>query len=109
MSITASQCRAGRALLNWSQEDLADAAAVGSAVVAAFEDGREQPQAEGLKALVEALQRGGVSFIDDNQTSAAGGPGVRLLRSPGEIDTDQSQTVQYKEHLAPDAPTGAGG
>lgn len=109
MSITASQCRAGRALLNWSQEALGEAAAVGNGVVAAFEDERERPQADALQALAEALQRGGVSFIDDNQTSGAGGPGVRLLRSPGEIDTDQSQTVQYKEHLAPDAPTGAGG
>lgn len=108
MSVTGQQCRAGRAMLGWSLDDLAREAAVDPALVAQVESG--QPVENGvLDALAGALQKAGLVLIEDNQTSAAGGPGVRLLRSPGQFDTDPSQTVQYKEHLAPDAPTGAGG
>jgi hypothetical protein len=39
-----------------------------------------------------------------------GGPGVRLLiKASAAIDTNQDETVQYKEHLENDAPPGAGG
>ncbi|GAK69923.1 putative Xre family DNA-binding protein [Agrobacterium rubi TR3 = NBRC 13261] len=102
------QCRMARSAVGWDVNQLADAAHVPAQAITRFETGDDidQPMIDALKA---ALQSAGVSFIDDNQTSAAGGPGVRLLKSPAEFDTDQSQTVQYPEHLAPDAPTGAGG
>lgn len=109
MSLTASQCRAARAMLDWSPEKLSEAAGIDPAVLTSFEHGQNGSDAEMINRLRSSLEKAGVSFIDDNQTSAAGGPGLRLLKSPGEFDTDQSETVQYKEHLAPDAPTGAGG
>lgn len=109
MSITASQCRAARAMLDWSPEKLGEAAGVDPAALASFENGRSGSDPRLSDKLSSALEKAGISFIDNNQTSAAGGPGLRLLKSPGEFDTDQSETVQYKEHLAPDAPTGAGG
>ena len=109
MSITASQCRAARAMLDWSSEELGEAAGVDLADLASFESGQSGFDRQLSDRLCAALEKAGISFIDNNQTSAAGGPGLRLLKSPGEFDTDQSETVQYKEHLAPDAPTGAGG
>lgn len=109
MSFTASQCRAARALLDWPPEKLVESAGVDHASLTSFESGKNGSDAQMGDRLRAALEKAGISFIDDNQTSAAGGPGLRLLRSPGEFDTDQSETVQYKEHLAPDAPTGAGG
>lgn len=109
MSISSSQCRAARALLGWSQDDLAERSKVGRATLANFEKEKTLPYERTLRDIQSALEQAGVKFIDDGQTSAAGGPGVRLMTSPGEFDTDQSQTVQYPEHLAPDAPTGAGG
>lgn len=109
MSINASQCRAARAMLNWSQEMLVEAAGVDMDALAAFEQAHGKVDCELKDRLRAALEKAGISFVDDNQTSAAGGPGVRLLKSPGEFDTDQAETVQYKENLAPDAPTGAGG
>ncbi|PVE51881.1 helix-turn-helix transcriptional regulator [Rhizobium rhizogenes] len=109
MSFTALQCRAARAMLDWSPEELCEAAGVVPAELASFENGRSGSDPRLSDNLRAALEKAGISFIDNNQTSAAGGPGLRLLKSPGEFDTDQSETVQYKEHLAPDAPTGAGG
>ncbi|MDQ1185718.1 XRE family transcriptional regulator [Agrobacterium larrymoorei] len=109
MSITASQCRAARALLDWAPEKLVEAAGVDHAALTSFESRESGSDPQLGDRFRAALEKAGISFINDNQTSAAGGPGLRLLKSPGEFDTDQSETVQYKEHLAPDAPTGAGG
>jgi len=109
MPFTASQCRAARALLDWPPEKLVEAASIDHAALTSFESGKSGSDAQLGDRLRAALEKAGISFIDNNQTSAAGGPGLRLLKSPDEFDTDQSETVQYKEHLAPDAPTGAGG
>ncbi len=108
MAISALQCRAARALLDWSREQLAGMAQLDLAQVAEFEEGGAIPSGD-VEKIHLALQKAGISFIENNQTSAAGGPGVRLLKCPEEFDTDQTQTVQYPEHLAADAPTGAGG
>ncbi|MES5099188.1 XRE family transcriptional regulator [Agrobacterium sp. BA1120] len=109
--ITGRQIAAARALLGLDQAGLAGASDISEDALRAIEAKHEtmKDDSDDLRAVVSALQSAGISFIDDNQTSSAGGPGVRLLKSPGEFDTDQSQTVQYPEHLAPDAPTGAGG
>lgn len=102
------QCKMARTALGIGVRDLAVLAKVAPGTVARFEAGDELKERT-VDALQSALEQAGVKFIDDGQTSAAGGPGVRLMTSPDNFDTDQSQTVQYPEHLAPDAPTGAGG
>jgi hypothetical protein len=58
--------------------------------------------------VTAALEAAGITFIDDESTSGAGGPGVRftLSRDPDVVD---SNVVQYPEYLEPDASTGAGG
>lgn len=76
MTIQPEQVRAARALLNWSQHDLATAAGVARATIAEFEGGRRTPIANNLAALRNALEVAGVIFIEANGE----GPGVRLRK-----------------------------
>jgi transcriptional regulator with XRE-family HTH domain len=74
--LTPAQCRAARGLLDWTQQELADAARIGVATVRLFEgEGAESRQAT-LAVLRQAFELAGVEFIDEN----GGGPGVRLRR-----------------------------
>jgi transcriptional regulator with XRE-family HTH domain len=63
-----------RAALNWSVRDLAEAAHIHRNTVSNIETGRYAGDAATLAAIVGALKRAGVEFIDEN----GGGPGVRL-------------------------------
>lgn len=74
MSITPAQCRAGRALIGWSQERLATASKVAKATVANFEAERREPYPRTLADIRKTLEAAGVQFIDQN----GAGPGVRL-------------------------------
>ena len=74
--ITATQCRAARALLDWSQQELADKAGVGIVTVRQLEAGNTRPRRAKLDVIRRALESAGVEFIDEN----GGGPGVRLRR-----------------------------
>jgi transcriptional regulator with XRE-family HTH domain len=95
--------------LDWSQQKLADQSRIGNATIRNFESGKTAPQHATVEVLQRCFEQAGIRFIEDGQTSAGGGPGVRLLKSDNQFDTDVTQTVQYPEHLQPDAPTGAGG
>ena len=75
MTITGPQCRAARALVQWSREELAGDSGVGMDVIADLELGREIPSAETLGRLEIALEEGGAVFIPEN---GEGGVGVRL-------------------------------
>jgi hypothetical protein len=70
--------KAARALLAWSQEDLALAASVSVPTVKRLEaaEGPLGGRAETTQKLQAALERGGIDFIDEN----GGGPGVRLRK-----------------------------
>ena len=74
MTITPEQCRAARALLNWSQPDLAEAAGIARGTIANFERGASVPHPSNLADIRTALEAAGVEFIPAN----GGGPGVRL-------------------------------
>jgi hypothetical protein len=74
--ITASQCRAARGLLDWTQQELADAARVGVATVRLFEGEETETRQATLVVLRQAFELAGVEFIDEN----GGGPGVRLRK-----------------------------
>jgi predicted transcriptional regulator len=69
-----AQCRAGRALLEITQTQLATSAGLGLSTVVDFEKERRQVAPESIEAIRRALSRAGVEFIDEN----GGGPGVRL-------------------------------
>jgi transcriptional regulator with XRE-family HTH domain len=74
--ITPEQCRAARGLLDWSQAELADKAAVGIVTVRQFEAGAHEPRRATLDVIRRAFESAGVEFIDQN----GGGPGLRLKK-----------------------------
>lgn len=77
---TASQIRAARALLGWSQPAVAEAAGVSSMTVKRAEgSGKPAASAEAIAAIRAALEAAGVVFIDQNGS----GPGVRLRERQG--------------------------
>src|SRR3954452_14993840 len=76
--LTSEQCRAARALLDWTQDDLAAHAEVSRSTVRGFEGGQHGLQRATATAIRRALEVAGVIFIEAN---ADCGPVVRLGRS----------------------------
>lgn len=77
--IDAEQCRAARALLNWTQADLADRTSLSAVSIRAFEKGGEMRDSN-LKLLKMTFEAAGVVFIPEN----GGGAGVRLAKPKGQ-------------------------
>lgn len=73
--MTPAQLRAARALLDWTQAQLAEKANVGLNVVKSFEKGASDPRQSTVIALRKALARGGVELTEAGREH---GPGVRL-------------------------------
>ena len=105
--ITPVQCRAARALIQWSQQQLAEAAKVGVVTVRQFEIGGTQPRNATLDVMQRALEAGGAVFVADGEISG-GGAGVRLAKA-SISDTDESETIQYPEFKDGDGGPGSGG
>jgi transcriptional regulator with XRE-family HTH domain len=78
MALTGTQVRAARALIRWSQGDLAQEAGVSPETIKRLEgqDGRIPTTMATADALERALKGAGVIFIDENGE----GPGVRLRK-----------------------------
>ncbi|MEP9372568.1 helix-turn-helix transcriptional regulator [Mesorhizobium sp. KR1-2] len=76
MSVLPAQCRAARALIGWSQDQLATTSKVAKATIANFEAGRRTPYERTLEDIRAALETAGVIFIEENGE----GPGVRLSK-----------------------------
>jgi transcriptional regulator with XRE-family HTH domain len=55
--------RAARALLDWSQETLADKADIGVSTVRDYEAGRREPRPRSIAAMRAALEAEGVMFL----------------------------------------------
>lgn len=75
--ITPAQSRAARALLEWSQSDLAKASNVGLSTVRGFENTLRFPHFNNLKAMRDALEEAGIELIDETP-SETGGVGARF-------------------------------
>jgi transcriptional regulator with XRE-family HTH domain len=73
--MNSQQCRAARALLKWSQTQLADASGVSLSAVNDFEIDKRQPRSDNLAAIRRALESAGVEFIPARNGK---GVGVRL-------------------------------
>ncbi len=72
MDIVPSQIKAARALLEWNQEQLAEASGISKPALANIERGKTTPRLNTLKAIGYALEIAGIGFTD--------GPGVRLVQ-----------------------------
>ena len=73
--ITAAHCRAARALLKLSQEDLASRCTVSVTTIRTFETDATSPYESTLRILKETFEAAGIEFTDQ------GGIGVKLLDS----------------------------
>jgi len=73
--VTLREIRAARALLGWSQQQLADKAIVSLNAVARLERGEVDPRLSTLTALQKALAKAGVEFLSEHGL----GEGARLL------------------------------
>lgn len=60
-----AQVRAGRALLNWNQQQLADHSGIARRTVAAYEHGGNRVTTSSITAMAEALGRAGINFSGD--------------------------------------------
>jgi transcriptional regulator with XRE-family HTH domain len=84
--ITASQCRAARALIGWSQQELASEAGVGIMTIHQLEKDGSQSRRATLEVVQRALESAGVEFIEENGRGA----GVRWRKK-------QSQNAPSKD------------
>jgi predicted transcriptional regulator len=75
--VTPRQIRAARALLGWSQQQLADKAIVSLNAVARLESGKVDPRLSTVSAIQKALMKAGIEFL----VADTKGEGVRL-RNP---------------------------
>ena len=75
-AISPSQCRAARAMLDWSRDRLAARSEVSASALRNFERGGRVPTGSKLTSVRAALEAAGVAFSDQTGDS----PGVRLRR-----------------------------
>ena len=99
VGMTPEQCRAARALLNWSQSRLSEEAKVGRATLAEFETGNRLPYARTIDDIRAALNAG-VIFVEENGE----GPGVRLKkdRKTMSVRLRTGTFVKFSAHKSPD-------
>ena len=69
-----NQSKAARALLSWSQTDLADAAGLGLSTIKDYESGRRKPHNRNLSKIDTAFSERGIEFLSEQD----GSQGVRL-------------------------------
>lgn len=78
LKVSIRQVKAARALLGWSQRDLADASGISEPTVKRLEasDGELGGRAGTADAIRSCIEAAGVEFIPEN----GGGAGVRLAK-----------------------------
>ena len=79
--IAAAQCRAARALLEWTEVQLAEAASVDIEVIKRLEARFRRPSTDEQRQIRKALEDGGIVFIAEN----GGGVGARLKFNRKEV------------------------
>lgn len=94
MLCSSLQSRAGRALLNWSQDDLATHARLAKRTIANFEGDARMAHPETAAAIAAALQDAGVILIPEGDE----GVGVRIKKAQPRLI--QRNDVPYREWVA---------
>lgn len=100
--MTRDQCRAARAILDISRENLAELSKVSLRTIVDFERGARDPREITIDALRGALEAAGVIFVAENGE----GPGVRLRKQKAARDPEaikaQHGAVRAKAEAAVD-------
>lgn len=78
---TISQIRAARALLDWSQSDLADNAGLSQTGIARIENGTNKPNSRTLEKIRTAFDNADIDFIDDSGVKKRTGE-IKILKGP---------------------------
>ena len=73
-NITPGQCKAARAFLGWSQNELADKTRVVQKTITDFERGATNPQRRIIEDIEEIFVNAGIKFENDSE-----GQGVKLI------------------------------
>lgn len=81
--LTPKHVRAARALLAWSQQDLAKTAGVATSTVADFERGQRTPVANNAQAIRGALEDAGIRFLPTGAVIGPPVPGIMPSERPG--------------------------
>lgn len=87
--LTGPLCAAARALVQISQQRLADKVGIPENVIRDFENGIADPDAPALQLLKSTLEELGAAFLPDNKTM---GVGVRLKFN--QLITDRLATLE---------------
>jgi transcriptional regulator with XRE-family HTH domain len=88
--LTAEQIRAARALLNWTQADLAREARISLPSINSIERGVSSPRIDTLRTIKSALENGGIEFL--------GQQGVRLHSELFQIQEYQGDDFIEKQN-----------
>ncbi|HEX7934827.1 MAG TPA: helix-turn-helix transcriptional regulator [Paraburkholderia sp.] len=81
--LAAKHVRAARALLAWSQKDLAKAAGVATSTVADFERGQRTPVANNAHAIRSALEGAGIQFLANGAVIGPAFPTIAISENHG--------------------------
>lgn len=101
-ALSPAQVRAGRALLTWSQQDLARQARVAASTVADFERGQRTPVANNAEAMRSALETAGILFLAGGAVIGPA-PAPRRPSQPGGTPirwVDATDLAQWAERRA---------
>jgi len=95
------QCRAARAWLNWSQNELAAKAQVSNSTLRDFEAGRRVPIANNLTAIRRALEEAGMQFLFSRGDDKPWGIAKRRGISSETRRADSTKTPAKKRLVPP--------
>ena len=79
--LSAAQCRAARAMVDWSVDRLSNASAVDLRTICLFEARFKRPDEMTLRRIRNAFERAGIAFIPDDERGA----GVRFKFNAREV------------------------
>ena len=88
---TIEQIRAARALLGWSQSDLADQAGLSQTGIARIENGTNQPNSQTIAKIEAAFDKADVEFLDDS--------GVRKVKDRLKILEGKNSLQQLQDDI----------
>jgi transcriptional regulator with XRE-family HTH domain len=99
-NINARQIKAARALLNWSQEDLAEASSLSITTIRKIESGHLSPRGKTTQAIISGLEGADIELIDST--------GVRLRNQDVEIIEGDDCYLQLLDKIYHDMKKGGG-